>query len=160
MNDQNDQDIILRKQLVSNLKGGEAFSPIDSLIDEFPFGKVSIVPDGLPYSFYQQFYHIWFAQHDIIEYCLNEDYKSHRWPDDYWPDRKGPGSKKEWNALIEKYLNDRYDLEKMIMDTSINLFQPVPSNTKHNLFREVQLVIEHTAYHTGQLYLINRLLRG
>lgn len=158
MNISSDSDISFRKQLVSNLKGGQAFSPIDRVVEKVSFENIGIIPDGLPYSFYQQFYHIWYAQHDIIEYCQNEDYKAPTWPDEYWPGKTEPAQESDWNELVKMYFEDRKELESFILDDSNNLFEPVPTNPDHTLFREIQLVIEHTAYHTGQLYVIARLL--
>ncbi|MEX2347277.1 MAG: DinB family protein [Balneolaceae bacterium] len=148
----------LRNQLVSHLKGGQAFTPVDNLIDKISFDKIGIIPDGLPYTFYQQFYHIWFTQADIINYCRNPDYQAPDWPDNYWPEQKAPEDEQQWRELISAYSDEREEFCKFIMDTSNNLFQPFSVNEDHNLFREIQLVIEHTSYHTGQLFVIYRLL--
>lgn len=156
MDKQNDQK--LREQLVSHLKGGQAFSSIDSLIDKISFEKIGIVPDGLPYSFYQQFYHIRIAQLDILDYCRDENYRAPNWPDDYWPDESAPSGKSEWNTLVQNYFDERDEFCEMIMDSSNDLFEPFEANPDHNMLREAGLVIEHTAYHTGQLYVIYRLL--
>lgn len=157
MDKQNDQK--LRKQLVSHLKGGQAFSSIDSLIDKISFEKIGVVPDGLPYSFYQQFYHIRIAQLDILDYCRDDNYRAPNWPDDYWPDESAPSGNSEWNTLIQNYFDERDVFCEMIMDSSNDLFEPFEANPDHNLLREAELVIEHTAYHTGQLYIIYRLLK-
>lgn len=153
-----DPYLSLRRQLVSHLKGGQAFSPIDKVLDNMSYDLIGIVPDGLPYSFYQQFYHIWYAQKDIIAYCKNDDYKAPNWPDDYWPENSSPVKKSEWKELIQNFYHDRDSLSRYILDSSSNLFEPFDSDADHNLFREIQLVIEHNSYHASQLYLIYRLL--
>jgi hypothetical protein len=158
MNKPPDPDSSLRKQLVSHLKGGQAFSPIDKVIDEMPYHLIGIVPGGLPYSFYQQFYHIWYAQKDIIDYCQNDDYEAGNWPNDYWPEQTGPADEKEWKNLIEKFFDERDAFCNYLMDSSNDLFKPFPQNENHNLLREAELIIEHNAYHIGQLYVIYRLL--
>lgn len=151
-------DIKLRKQLVNHLKGGNAFATIEKIVEEIPFDKVGIVPENLPYSFYQQFYHIRIAQLDIFDYCRDEDYKAPNWPDDYWPQNAEPKDESEWNELVQNYFEERNQFCDYIMDSSNDLFAPFESNKNHNLFREAQLVIEHTSYHTGQLYIIKRFL--
>lgn len=156
MDKQNNQK--LREQLVSHLKGGQAFSSIESLIDKISFEKIGIVPDALPYSFYQQFYHLRIAQLDILDYCRDENYQAPNWPDDYWPDESAPSDKSEWNTLVQNYFDERDEFCEMIVDSSNDLFEPFEANPDHNLLREAELVIEHTAYHTGQLYVIYRLL--
>ncbi|MDR9364325.1 MAG: DinB family protein [Balneolaceae bacterium] len=158
MKNSSHSNLSLRKQLVSHLEGGQAFSPIDKVLDNMSYDLIGIVPDGLPYSFYQQFYHIWYAQKDIIEYCKDDDYKAPNWPDDYWPENSSPDHESEWKELIQNFFRDRESLSHYILDSSNKLFEPFESDSDHNLFREIQVVIEHNSYHTGQLYLIYRLL--
>ncbi|MDZ7772650.1 MAG: DinB family protein [Balneolaceae bacterium] len=153
-----EEDQALRKRLVRHLNGGEAFSPIDRVLERVSLHQVGIVPDGLPYSFYQQFWHIRFAQYDILEYCRGSAYQAPEWPDDYWPEVTAPESGEEWKKLKERYFEDRRDLREMILDPSNDLFKPFASDHDHTLLREAELVIEHTAYHTGQLYVIERLV--
>lgn len=158
MNQKSDTDQKLRKQLVNHLKGGDAFATIEKVLKKVPLEKVAVVPVGLPYSFYQQFYHIRIAQLDILEYCRDKNYKAPDWPDDYWPESPAAVDEAEWDKLVRSYFDERNELCDLILDTSNDLFQPLTANRNHNLFREVQLVIEHTSYHTGQLYIIQRLL--
>ena len=152
------EDQKLRQQLVSHLKGGQAFSSIDSLLKKTPFEKLGIVPEGLPYSFYQQFYHIRVAQLDILDYCRDENYKAPNWPNDYWPDNPAPADESGWKALVQNYFDERDEFCEMIMEPSNDLFEPFEANPDHNLLREAELVIEHTSYHTGQLYVIYRII--
>lgn len=154
MNNQSD----FKQQLVKHLKGGQAFSPIDKVLEEMPYQKIGIVPDGLPYSFYQLFAHIRIAQLDILEYCTLDDYSAGNWPDDYWPDDSEPDSKKAWNDLTEAYFSERKEFTDLIMKPDSELTKPFKTNKDHNLLRQAELIIEHTAYHTGQLYVIYRLL--
>lgn len=155
---QSNRDLELRKRLVRHLKGGQAFATIDNILEQIPFEKTGIKPDGLPYSFYQQMYHIRVAQLDILDYCRNENYKTPDWPDDYWPDDSAPADKSDWDTLVQNYFDERDEFCDMIMDTGNALFEPFESNPDHNMLRQAELVIEHTAYHTGQLYVLYRLL--
>lgn len=148
----------LRKRLVRHLKGGEAFSTVDAVVEGMPYEKIGLVPEGLPYSFYQQFYHIRFAQYDILEYCRSHAYQAPDWPGDYWPDRTEPEEREVWENLAASYFDERKEFSEFILDPSNDLFQEVSDDSGHTLLREVQLVIEHTAYHTGQLYIIKRLV--
>jgi hypothetical protein len=148
----------IKHQLVKHLNGGQAFSPIDKVIDEMPFEKIGIVPDGLPYSFYQLFAHIRIAQLDILEYCTLDDYSAGNWPDDYWPDDPAPESRKAWNELTDTYFSERKEFCDLILDPGSDLMKPFKANEEHNLLRQAELIIEHTAYHNGQLYVVYRLL--
>lgn len=147
-----------RKQLVKHLKGGNAFMPLEEIIDKINFEKLGVRPQALPYSFYEVFYHITCAQKDILEYSTSGDYKSAAWPEDYWPEKSSPESEKDWQKLRENYFRDRKTFENFILDPENDLNRPVKNSDEHTLLREILLVVEHTAYHTGQLLLILRLL--
>lgn len=148
----------IKQRLVKHLKGGQAFSTIDTVLDEMPFEKIGIVPDGLPYSFYQLFAHIRIAQLDILEYCTLDNYSAGNWPDDYWPDDPAPESQEAWNKLADAYFSERKEFCDLIINPDSDLIKPFEANPNHTLLREAELIIEHTAYHTGQLYVVYRLL--
>ncbi|WP_029033562.1 DinB family protein [Salinimicrobium terrae] len=148
----------LRETLVKHLRGGEAFLPIEKMLEKMPFSELGKRPAGLPYSFYELFYHIKFTQDDILEYCKNSDYQAPQWPEDYWPAQQTPNDKTEWDQLKTAYFNDRKELEKLILSEEKDLLEPVPSGEEHTFLREILLVIEHTAYHSGQLLIILRHL--
>ena len=148
----------IKEQLVHSLKGGHAFMPVDELLKEISFKDIGKRPAGLPYSFYEQFYHLRFTQKDILDYCLQKDYREHSWPGDYWPSKQAPENEQEWEQLKSDFFSEREALADIILDPEKDLSDPVPSNDKHTIFREVMLVIEHTAYHTGQLLILLRHL--
>lgn len=147
-----------REQLVRHLEGGLAFVSIESFLDAVPFDLVGERPPGLPYSFFEVFYHMTFAQKDILEYSTAKVYNKSKWPDDYWPDSEEPESEGEWEDLKVQYFEDRNHLKEYILDENNNLNKPVQNSKEHSLLREIFLVVEHTAYHTGQLLVIQRLL--
>ena len=142
--------------LQKHLAGGEAFIPLSKILPELPFNKLGERPHNLPYSFYELFYHITYAQKDILKYCVSETYTTPNWPDDYWPKQQIPADESVWQQLQESYLNDRKELEQLISRESLTKI--VPTGTSQTLLREILLVIEHTAYHTGQLVVLARLL--
>ncbi|MDT0687067.1 DinB family protein [Autumnicola psychrophila] len=148
----------MKEQLIKHLQGGEAYLSLAKFLDEIPYDKIGKRPEMLPYSFYEVFYHIAYAQKDIIEYCTAEGYKSANWPDDYWPDIQFPESEEDWEELKADYFECRKDFEDFILDPENRLMQPVKNGEDHTLLRELMLVIEHTSYHTGQLLIILRLL--
>jgi uncharacterized damage-inducible protein DinB len=149
---------ISKKQLIKHLRGGKAFKPLEDFIDDIPFEKIGERPQNLPYSFYELFYHIVYAQKDILEFSISEDYKSSKWPDSFWPEHSAPDNKEDWNRLKKQYFEDREKFENFILDDENDLDQPVRNSEDHSLMREILLVIEHSAYHTGQMIVILRLL--
>lgn len=148
----------IKNQLLKHLEGGQAFSSIDKVLEEMPFDKIGFVPDGLPYSFYQLFAHIRIAQLDILQYCRDDDYEALNWPNDYWPDETAPASEEEWQNLMGDFFEERQEFCDLLADPETDLMKPFEVNKDHNLLRQAELIIEHTAYHTGQLYILYRLI--
>ncbi|MEX0780758.1 MAG: DinB family protein [Balneolales bacterium] len=151
-------DRVVRKQLVSHLRGGEAFMPVDHMVDKVPFDMTGIVPEGLPYSFYQLFYHLRLAQYDILEFIRNPNYESPAWPDEYWPENPVPQNKQEWQQLKDFYFTERDEFAAYLADQDHDLIKLIPHGSGQTLLREALLVLEHNAYHTGQLLILLRLL--
>jgi uncharacterized damage-inducible protein DinB len=152
------EDLDIRDQLARHLEGGEAFITVDVLLKEMKFEKLGERPNNLPYSFYELFYHIWFTQRDILTYCTAEIYEEFQWPKNYWPENKAPDTEAEWQELQKAYFDDRKELSDFLMDPKNELMKPVRSGTNHSLLREILIVIEHSAYHNGQLLIILRYL--
>ncbi|QED37524.1 DinB family protein [Antarcticibacterium arcticum] len=148
----------IKLQLISHLKGGEAFMPVEELLKEITFEKLGLRPKDLPYSFYELFYHIRFTQKDILDYCTSREYKEHSWPADYWPQEKSPVNSIAWEKLKEDYFRERQLLIDHLLAPHTELLGMVGNNTAHSLLREVLLVIEHTAYHSGQMLIVLRYL--
>lgn len=149
----------IKKQLIKHLQGGEAFMPVSKMLEEVTFEQVGKRPEGLPYSFYEIFYHITYAQEDILNFCVSENYKNPNWPNDYWPQNQQPKSKSDWEELQKKYNENLNSLISFLQYETSVLDKPVKNGKEnHTLIRELLLVIEHTAYHTGQLLIVLRLL--
>lgn len=146
----------IKNQLIKHLHGGEAFLPLDKVLDKFTFENVGSRIHGLPYSPYEMFYHIVFAQKDILDFCAAETYQTHKWPDDYWPKKVAPDTKAEWEDLKKSYFDDRDALVAFAGENDLS--EVVKHGEDQTLVREILLVIEHTAYHTGQLVVLSRLV--
>ncbi|MFI2743955.1 DinB family protein [Zhouia sp. PK063] len=153
-----EKDLLLRQQLVNHLKGGLAFMSIKKMLDKITFEQLSIQVNNLPYTFYQQFYHMYFAQKDIIDFCIDKNYKEPSWPKDYWTDKKGPESEEKWNVLVNAFFNEREEFCNYLLNYANDLHTILPNGNSQTLLREAILITEHNAYHTGQLLIILRLL--
>lgn len=152
------REIALRKQLEEHLDGGEAFLPLQEFLEKVPYEKLGERPSGLPYSFFEIFFHIAFTQRDILDFIQVDSYKEPEWTRDDWPAEQGPGSQDQWDELKAGYFRDRETLRELLQDPATELMLPVRKGEDKSLFREAMLGIEHTAYHTGQLMIIMRLL--
>jgi len=98
------------------------------------------------------------AQHDILDFCVNRDYKEMSWPDDYWPMSPEPTSGSAWKESVEQFKRDRAALQRRARDSSIDLEARIPHGTGQTYLRELLLVADHTAYHLGELLVVRRLL--
>lgn len=153
-----DPDQLIRERLLSHIEGGEAFLNLEHILERMPYHRLGERPEGLPYSFYELFYHIQVAQKDLLEYSKDPYYASPPWPEGYWPSRTAPSSEAEWEELKDAYFQDREAFKRSLKDPENSLSEPFDNGSGHTLFRQALLVIEHAAYHTGQLWIIMRQL--
>ncbi|MFD2532550.1 DinB family protein [Gracilimonas halophila] len=149
---------ITREQIIQQLEGGQAYLKIEELLQEVDFEDLGKRPTGLPYSFYEQFFHIRVAQFDILDFSRNPEYEPRTWPDEYWPVEQAPGSEKEWEELKKSFLKERDEMMNLLLDETNGLTKPFEHGDGQTLLREALLVLQHNAYHTGQLAIIYRLL--
>lgn len=151
-----DEERKSRERLIAHIEGGEAFLNIEHLLEKMPFERLGDRPDGLPYSFYELFYHTYVAQKDLLEYSKDAYHDSPNWPEGFWPSRAAPLSEEEWEELCNAYLDDRAAFMSLLRDPEQDLHEPFRNGSGHTLLRQALLVIEHAAYHTGQLWIIMR----
>jgi uncharacterized damage-inducible protein DinB len=131
---------------------------LDDAVADLPALLRGRKPDGLPYSPWQLLEHIRITQHDILDFCRNPKYKEIAWPDDYWPKSAEPSSDTAWDASVRQIREDRAGLEALATDESLDLAARIPHGTGQTYLREILLVMDHTAYHMGELIVVRRLL--
>ena len=152
----------LRTQLQALLDGGQAHATFEDAVKDFPAKLRGVVPDGLPYSAWQILEHIRIAQRDILDFSDNTDgtYKPQKWPDSYWPKSPEPPTSDAWEKSVEQVRADRKTFEKLFNAVDDNsLVAPFAwGDGKQSLLREAFLIGDHTAYHTGELIILRRLL--
>lgn len=102
--------------------------------------------------------HIRLAQHDILDFSRNSNYKEMEWPKDYWPPTPAPRSAAAWDESLAAFRRDREALKQMALDSSIDLTQKIPHGKGQTYLRELLLVADHTAYHVGQLVMVRQAL--
>ncbi|MBO6586791.1 MAG: DinB family protein [Gracilimonas sp.] len=149
---------VTREHLIHQLEGGQAFIKIEDLLEEVEFEDLGKRPAGLPYSFYEQFFHLRVAQYDILDFSRNSHYERMTWPHDYWPMEQSPASEEEWEELKKQFFDERNEMMNFILNPKNDLQAEIPHGDGQTLLREALLVLEHNAYHTGQLAIIFRLL--
>src|SRR5215510_15090193 len=117
---------LIRQELVNLLKAEQAHMQFESAVNNFPLAHINTRPNGVEYSFWHLLEHIRFCQWDILDYCINPNYKYVEWPRDYWQPRDADTDAIGWNRSIQDYLADRDALVKIIQDPKTDLYAPIP----------------------------------
>jgi hypothetical protein len=154
-----DLDAALRQELVAALKGGNAHARFEDVVVKFPT-HLQGEKGGLPYSGWQLLEHIRLAQNDILRFSTNHDgsYKEMKFPDDYWPESAAPPDGRAWKKSVDSVISDRDAMIRLIEDRNQNLATSFPWGEGQNLIRETILIVDHNAYHLGELVALRRLL--
>jgi uncharacterized damage-inducible protein DinB len=152
------QEGLIKNQLTKHLQGGKAFTSLSHFLNDIPYEAVGKRPYDLPYSIFELFYHMHIAQQDIMNFSMGHGYETKNWPDDYWPSETAPKSKEEWKELKAQFFEDRNKLASWLKNEDNNILDIVKNGEDQTCLREILLVIEHNAYHTGQLFVLCRLL--
>lgn len=151
-------DHALRQHLVRVLNWEDAHVGFEAAVKDIAPEHRGVVPQGLPWSAWQLLEHLRLAQHDILDFCRNPNYRDMKWPDDYWPTSPEPPSEAAWDESIRRYQADRHSMQALASDTAIDLAARIPHGSGQTFLREILLVADHNAYHVGQLVLVRRLL--
>lgn len=150
----------LRAHLVRALDWEEAHVGFDKALDGIPEDKRGSRTDGFEHSTWQLLEHMRLAQKDLLDFARNSHYvHALKWPDDYWPRNPAPPDAKAWNQSIAEFKSDRERLKQLALDTEIDLFALVPTGKGHQTYlRTILVVVDHNAYHVGQLVAVRRAL--
>lgn len=151
-------DTAARDHLARALGWAEAHMSLDDAAADLPTALQGQVPAGLPYSPWQLLEHIRITQHDILDFCRSPNYREITWPDHYWPKSPAPPSATAWAESVGRIREDRAALEALARDRSVDLTARIPHGGGQTYLREILLVIDHTAYHMGELIVARRLL--
>ena len=147
----------LRQQLADAMCGHQAHIDFDSAIEDFPPEIQGIKPPGAPHTAWQLLEHMRIAQHDILEFSRNPEYKSPKWPDDYWPKTEAPPNSEAWANSVKSFRQDAKEMIKLVRDPKKDLFRPFTHGSGQTLLREALLVVSHNSYHLGQLMFLKKL---
>jgi uncharacterized damage-inducible protein DinB len=152
--DQNDQ---LRQQLVKMLDWEDAHAGFDAAVEGVPPEMRGIQHEGLPYSLWQLLEHMRICQRDILDFSRDPNYREMKF-EEYWPPTVSPPTKDAWEESIASFRHDLKTLKELFLNKDIDLFATIPHGTGQTYLRELLLVVDHNAYHLGQLVAVRRLL--
>ena len=151
-------DSTLRKNLVGLLEGGQAYVTIKKALAGLKAKNRNIRPQPELRSAWEQFEHMRIAQEDILRYTLDAKWKSPPWPEGYWPDSRKRPSDGMWASSMRKFFADLQELIKLVKNPRVNLTGEIPHGEGRTYLRQVLLVADHNAYHTGQIVMIRKML--
>ncbi len=151
-------DDSLRKHIAALLGSKDAHVDFDTAVKGIPPRLRGVQPPGLPYSAWQLLEHIRLAQRDILDFCIDPDYRAPKWPDDYWPQSPLPPDPKAWQNSVVAYRADLRGLSRLLFDPALDLHGEIPHGQGQTYLREFLLVADHTAFHVGELVVVRRLL--
>lgn len=149
---------VLRHQLTKLLEGANAHISFQNAVKNFPMDHINMRAAGIPYSCWELIEHMRIAQYDILDFIRNPEYSEMKWPDEYWPAKDKEATAEIWQQTIKIFENDLDVLKDIVKDPGTDFTGPLPHAPKYNILREILLVADHNAYHTGQIITIRRAL--
>lgn len=143
----------LRNQLVRMLTVRQAHMDFEDAVAKFPEEHINTRPPHCDYTFWHLLEHMRICQRDILDYIVSDEYKWPNFPDELWPEKSLETDMVGWQRTIEEFIADRQALVEIINDANVDLFAPLPNSRehKHNILREINIIANHNAYHTGEL---------
>ncbi len=152
------QEVELRNQLSRMLTARQAHMDFMDAVAEFPAEHINAFPPNCTYSFWHLLEHLRICQRDILDYIVADDYSLPNFPNDLWLPKTAQTDWAGWQRTIDDFLSDRKALAAIINDEERDLFAPLPNSgeNRHNVVREINIIANHNAYHTGEF----AILRG
>src|SRR5205823_2621239 len=148
----------VREQLAAALAWHDAHADFDRALKGLPADARGRVPGGLPYSPWQLLEHLRLAQRDILDFCRNPKYVEPKWPDDYWPKSAAPPDAAAWDASVAAFKRDLAGVQRLAADSRVDLLRKIPHGSGQTYLRELLLILDHNAYHVGELVAVRRAL--
>ena len=150
----------LRNQLVRMLTVRQAHMDFEDAVANFPLDHINTRPANCDYTFWHLLEHIRICQKDILDYIVSDEYVWPNFPDDLWPDKSLETDEAGWLETISQFLADRQALVELVSDPSMDLFEPLPNSKEHqhNILREINIIANHNAYHTGELGILRQTM--
>lgn len=158
MNTLHDKEV--RDHLRKLLDGKQAHLDIHAAVKDFPPELHAKKPTGAPHTAWQLLEHIRITQADILNFCVNPNYKNMAWPDDYWPKNDRPPSEQDWKKSIDEIAKDLSAIKKIVADEKTDLFAKIEHGDGQSILREAMLVADHSSYHLGQLVYLRKTLEA
>jgi hypothetical protein len=153
-------DALIRQQLLALINGAQAHMTFDMIVEDMPLAAANTKPPHFNYTPWHLVEHMRIAQHDILEFVLDPDYKSPPWPEGFWPEEDEMTDEAGWQKSVVGYLKELRRVEELIRAPKTDFFAPIPHAPDYTIFREILLVADHNAYHLGELITLRQVLNA
>ena len=151
-------DEFLRQDLLEFLQKGPAHvSLIQALSDIKPANRFLRLNESL-HSIWELLEHMRLAQEDILRYTIDENWISPKWPEGYWPPPNSPASEQKWENTLSGFYSDLNEVIALVKNKSLDLTAKIAHAQEHSYLREILLIIDHNAYHLGQILYLRKML--
>ncbi len=147
----------LRQELANSLDWRRAHATMRDVVEQIPAKLRGAKPGGAPHSLWELLEHLRICQQDIVDYCQDAASQSPPFPEGYWPVASEPGDE-EWEATQTGFFADIDRFREHLLDPEVDLFSPPPGGKGPSLLHEAILLVDHNAYHLGQMVMLLRLL--
>ncbi|MEQ1474205.1 MAG: DinB family protein [Candidatus Acidiferrum sp.] len=153
-----DQVKSLRQHLIKQLDNSDAHASFDDAVKDMPAAQQGLKPEGAQHTPWEELEHLRIAQWDLFEFAMNPKHKSPEFPAGYWPSSPKPPNEKSWENSVKAVRADREKFQEFLNADSTDLFAKIPHGDGQTALRQALVVVDHNAYHIGQLILLRRLL--
>jgi len=144
-------DKALRKELIELLKGGQAHSTLEEVLNDLKPGLCNKHPQKGIRSVYEELEHMRLAQEDILRYTLDPSWESPEWPDGFWPSDSDEFTEGILSNAVSGFFSDLDELIALVNNPEFDLTSQIPHGESHTYLREILLVADHNAYHLGKI---------
>lgn len=151
-------DAALRNEIVQLLRGGQAHRGVAAALKGIRAENRNRRIGTAGPTLWELLEHLRIAQEDILKYMLEPDWKSPEWPDGYWPVVGRQPTEAIWDGSIARFLQDLEAAITLCKDPRIPLTESMPHAKQHTYLRELLLIADHNAYHSGQVVQIRKAL--
>lgn len=151
-------DRALRQHLIDSLSGRRAHAGFEAAVGGLPAALRGRRGEGFGHTPWQLLEHLRIAQWDILEFCRGSDHASPAWPEGYWPADEAPPEEAAWEESLAAFLHDLQGMCDLVADPGTDLLAPIPWGESHTVLEQTLILVNHNAYHVGQLVSLRRLL--
>ena len=148
----------MRAQLVYVLEGRGAHMTLDDAVEDFPLSEINTKPPGVEYSFWHLLEHIRICQWDILEFTRDPEHVSPEFPVGLWPAPNATTDEAGWQATLAAIRSDLAAMIALTRDEALDLTAELPHAPGYTYLREILLVADHNAYHTGEFAILRQAL--